>query len=1145
MKAISTGIRVSASDLSNHLACRHLTVLDLQVADHRRPPPTWNSPDAWVLQQRGIEHENAYVQHLESQGLSVVDLKDVLNDSEAVSDTAMALRNGSDVIIQGNLAGDNWFGRPDVLRRVERSSNLGGWSYEVYDTKLARETKAGTILQLSLYSDLLEAVQGITPESMYVVPPGETYLPERYRVLDYAAYYRYVKSRLETAVRDNGSSSISYPEPNPHCEVCRWRLDCDVVRRQDDHLSLVAGISRLQRKQLQLWYIQTVAELARLPLPIQHRPEYGSKEGYARVREQARIQVAGREQNRPLYEVLEITAEHGLSLLPEPSPGDLFFDLEGDPFVGLTGREYLFGLVLMNSTGAPNYEFRWGVDATAEREAFHWFVDIVMNRWERYPSMHIYHFAPYEPSALKRLMGRHNVCVDEIDQMLRAKLFVDLHTVLKRSVRASVEQYTLKAIEVFHGFTRNIPLDDAGQAMRQMQHGLELSLPTEVSESVREAIVLYNADDCFSTLSLRSWLEQVRLEQESAGCLLARPLPSDGAPSETLTDRQLQTAILAKALTGNLPVDANMRHEEESARWLLANLLDWHRREAKADWWEYFRLKDLTDDDLLDERCAISGLELVGTIETIRGIPTDRYTFARQETAVCAGDKVLNHDGEIGKVVFIDTAMRTVDIKKMRKTATVHPQSIFPDPRGPNTDILADSLFRLGSWVDSNGLDSPGSYRAARDLLLRRPPRLLNGSGLAISAEESTLHGARRIVVQLGESVFALQGPPGAGKTYTGARMICELVRQGKKVGVTAVSHKVARKLLEEVIKAAIESDLNHLRCVQKVGEHEEEIPGIVAMTDNARPLAALHDGVHVVAGTAWLWSRPEYFEAVDVLFVDEAGQMSLANVLAISQAAKSLVLLGDPQQLEQPLKGSHPDGAEVSALEHLLDGEKTILPDKGLFLDKTWRLHPRICEFTSEVFYEGRLHSHEGLEIQRIAGHPWLSESNLWFIPVVHEGNQNTAPEEVEYIAHIVDSLLQPNVTWVDEKGFVRPLGSDDILIVAPYNAQVSDLSLQMPHARIGTVDKFQGQQAPIVIYSLTTSSPEDAPRGMEFLYSLNRLNVATSRAQAMVIVVGSTLLLEPECRSPRQMQLANALCRYMEMASIAEARLIGRPNC
>ena len=367
--------------------------------------------------------------------------------------------------------------------------------------------------------------------------------------------------------------------------------------------------------------------------------------------------------------------------------------------------------------------------------------------------------------------------------------------------------------------------------------------------------------------------------------------------------------------------------------------------------------------------------------------------------------------------------------------------------------------------------------------------------------------------------------------------MICELVRQGRKVGITAISHKVIRNLLLEVIKAANEAGLERLNCMQKVNEKPDALPpGITLAADNAEPLAALGRGVQVVGGTAWLWSRADYFEAVDVLFVDEAGQMSLANVLAVSQAAKNVVLLGDPQQLEQPVKGSHPDGAEVSALEHLLAGQKTISPDAGLFLEKTWRLHPKLCEFTSEVFYEGRLHPREGLEHQKIEGHPCLGESGLWFVPVAHEGNQNTSAEEVECIGGLVEGLVRAGVNWIDDKGRRRPLQLDDLLIVAPYNAQVSDLSNRIRNARVGTVDKFQGQQAPVVIYSLTTSSPEDAPRGMEFLYSLNRLNVATSRAQAVVIVVGSPRLLEPECRSPRQMQLANALCRYAEMAQVIE---------
>jgi superfamily I DNA and/or RNA helicase len=270
---------------------------------------------------------------------------------------------------------------------------------------------------------------------------------------------------------------------------------------------------------------------------------------------------------------------------------------------------------------------------------------------------------------------------------------------------------------------------------------------------------------------------------------------------------------------------------------------------------------------------------------------------------------------------------------------------------------------------------------------------------------------------------------------------------------------------------------------------------------------------------------------------------MSLANVLAAAQSAKSLVLLGDPRQLDQPLKGSHPDGAAVSALEHLLvDGAKTISPEQGVFLERTWRLHPDICAFTSEAFYESRLQSRAGLEKQRLDGHTYLNGAGLWFVGIDHEGNQNASPEEAAVVEALVGDLLAPGVTWFNAKlptSACVPLTPKDILVIAPYNVQVSDITSRLPRdVRVGTVDKFQGQEAAVVIYSLTTSSPEEAPRGMEFLYSLNRLNVATSRGRALCVVVGSPRLLEPQCRTPRQMQLANALCRFAELARKIEVR-------
>jgi uncharacterized protein len=1135
MKAdFGSNIRLSATDLANHLACRHLTSLDLAVAIGARSAPVWQSPDLWVLRERGFAHENAYLEHLATQGAVVVNLRDIVDDQRAVAETVAAMENGAEVIAQATLTSGRWFGRADVLRRVERASRFGSWSYEVYDCKLARETKAATILQLSLYSELLAGIQGVVPELMYVVPFGLDFRPEQYRISDFAAYYRYVKTRLENVVEQKPTTVA---EPTIHCDICRWWPECDAQWRKEDHLSLVAGISRLQRKQLLAWQVNTVEQLAVLPLPIRDRPEYGSREGYAKVREQARVQVAGRNQDRPVYEVLEITPDHGLFLLPEPSLGDLFFDLEGDPFVGVSGREYLFGFVCENLGGEPAYESRWALTADEEKQAFEWFVDRVMARWKSEPTMHIYHFTPYEPAALKRLMGRYATRENEIDRMLRAGLFVDLHTVLKRSIRAGVEQYSLKALETFHSFQRQIPLEKARSAMHEMEHCLELLSVAEVDESVRKTIALYNADDCFSTRSLRNWLERERLGLEQAGERLPRPQTSDGAPSEILDERQQRSAELAEKLCKGVSADPEQRSQDEAARWLMASLLDWHRRESKAEWWEYFRLKELTDEDILDERSGLSGLRFVARVGFGRQIPTDRYSFPNQETDLRAEDTVCQRGEKIGEVVSIDIAARTIDIRKTKKTAAIHPTSIFKDDRGPKTTVLADSLFRLGTWVSRNGVDASGPYQAARDLLLRRPPRLANGTGAALRPDESGLDAAKRIVTSLDHSLLPIQGPPGAGKTYTGARMICDLVRQGKKIGITATSHKVIRNLFDEVIVAANEMGFKGLRCIQKVNEKPgNNPPGITLTTDNAEPLVALNKGIRVVAGTQWLWARADYFESVDFLFVDEAGQMSLANVLAASQGAKNLVLLGDPQQLEQPLKGSHPEGADVSTLEHLLAGAKTIAADKGLFLEKTWRLHPRLCAFTSEVFYEGRLHPCDGLERQRIEGHPWLGQSGLWFVPVSHEGNQNTSLEEVECIAGLVESLMQPSVKWIDDKERSRPLQWGDVLIVSPYNAQVSDLSKSLPKASVGTVDKFQGQQAPIVIYSMATSSPEDAPRGMEFLYSLNRLNVATSRAQAMVIVVGSPRLLEPECRSPSQMRLANALCRYVELAQVAD---------
>jgi uncharacterized protein len=371
--------------------------------------------------------------------------------------------------------------------------------------------------------------------------------------------------------------------------------------------------------------------------------------------------------------------------------------------------------------------------------------------------------------------------------------------------------------------------------------------------------------------------------------------------------------------------------------------------------------------------------------------------------------------------------------------------------------------------------------------------------------------------------------------------MICELVRRGKRVGVTAASHKAIRNLLDAVAEEADKAGVA-VRLAHKNGEEDEsaDSPRVQTLADNPDALAALESGeANVVGGTAWLWARSEFADAVDILFVDEAGQMALANVLAVSQAANSVVLLGDPRQLEQPRKGTHPDGVGVSALEHILAGNQTIPPERGIFLPETWRLAPSICRFTSEVFYDGRLTSHAGLERQRIVGMDRIPEAGLAFVAVDHDGNKNWSQEEIDVVSDLVTRFTTKGATWIDANGSELPIVGSDVLVVAPYNAHVTRLleRLAGSGARVGTVDKFQGQAAPVVIYSMATSRPEDAPRGMEFLYSLNRLNVATSRARCVAVLVASPLLFEPECKSPRQMQLANGLCRFRELATLSSA--------
>lgn len=1129
MQKHGDSLLLSASDLVGHLNCGHLTGLDIAVANGMLARPTNWDPLLELLWARGAQHEHGFVEHLMSQGQAVTVIDGVGTDDDVIAQTLAAMQAGDAIIVQGAFRVNGWVGRTDVLQRIDTPSDLGAWSYEVIDTKLARETKAGTVLQLCLYAVLVEAAQGRRPEHCYIVAPWTGYESQVYRMDDYAAYYRRVRQALESAIAPQAAEEI-YPEPKEHCDICRWRSRCDDRRRADDHLSLVAAISKTQIDELAAHGVTTLAGLAVMPIPLDWKPARGSAQAYERVREQARLQLAGRDAGTVLHKLLPVTAGFGLATLPEPSAGDIFLDLEGDPFAGEGGLEYLFGYTYTDADGHPVSVADWALTREAEKQIFERFVDFVSERLKVYPDLHIYHFAPYEPAALKRLMGRYATRETEIDALLRSRCLVDLYAVVRQGLRASVESYSIKKLEPLYGFVRTTPLVEANKALAEVQAGLELGDLSLIDADACDTVARYNRDDCDSTRGLRDWLEAQRAALIAQGGNVPRPAPAEAAGSEALTEWQLKIADLIARLTGDIPVDKAERTAEQHARWLLAHTLDWHRREQKAVWWEYFRLSGLAAEDLLDERAGLSGLSFVGPQGGTAKAPIHRYTFPPQETEMRGSEDLHNLGGaKLGAVHGISLEQRWVDIKKRMDSAALHPEAVFSH-KVVNADVLADALVRIGESVAAHGMEGPGPFLAARDLLLRIGPRL---GGQAVQHEdELALDAARRIALASEGGVLPIQGPPGSGKTFTGARMICALVQAGKKVGVCATSHKVIRNLLDEVVKASEEEGIA-LCCIQKPAEQEADQPRLRFAKNAADLFAALLAHAQVAGGTAWLWSSPDAAETVDVLFVDEAAQMSLANVLAISQAAPQIVLLGDPQQLDQPMQGSHPEGTDVSALHHVLGDAQTLWADRGLFLAETWRLHPDICAFTSEMFYANRLHPRPGLELQTINSTSRVSGSGLRYLAIPTRGNQSASPEEAEAVRELVAEILASGATWTDKHGVHAPVTLQDILIIAPYNAQVFELADRIPGAWIGTVDKFQGQQASIVIYSMTSSSYADAPRGMEFLYSLNRLNVATSRAKCVCILVASPSVFEVSCRTPRQMQLANAFCRYLELAT------------
>jgi hypothetical protein len=794
-----------------------------------------------------------------------------------------------------------------------------------------------------------------------------------------------------------------------------------------------------------------------------------------------------------------------------------------------------------DAQGAPRYTQFWAFDRAGEKRAFEELIDFITERRARRPGLHVYHYNHYEPTAVDhlselhetrqeavgRLMGRFATREDEVDELFRLGVFVDLYRVVRQGLQAGVESYSIKRLEPLCGYSRVVSLRDATAALVEFEAGLEDG-PAASDVDRRRVIAGYNEDDCRATLALQNWLEERRPELAARLDLGMAGLPRPVVAETERDPEDSEVTRLRSALLSSVSAQPCERTAKQEAVALLADLLEWHRRENKPAWWRYFYVRTLSSEDLVSEPDALGLLSAGEIVGTVKRSVLRQFSFPPQEHKF--GPLSQAEDPITGRGFVVDSVddARGEIVLKVGKDYDGPWPSALVEGGPPGTRLQAERMRDLGERVLASGLDG---REGATALLLRRPPAGVSAETLTLRGpDESAQTAAVRLALSLANSYLPIQGPPGTGKTYTGAEQILALIAEGRSVGITGPSHAVICNLIDAVFKHAAARNLAAPRVGQRADKDNPFLHRGAQSLDYPKLVSGLADcDLDIAAGTTWMWSRPDLQTSVDALFIDEAGQMSLADTLGVAGAARNLVLLGDPQQLAHPSQAAHPPGSGVSALEHILGERATMPPDVGLLIDKTWRMHPDLCRFTSETFYDGKLSSVPDLVRQEILGHPSLSGAGLRVVEVTHEGNSNSSAEEAAVVAELVRSLLGRQ--WRNQDGELAPIGVKEIMVVTPYNAQIraiqsAAVAAGLSRLQVATVDKFQGREAPVVIYSMATSSADDAPRGMEFLYDLHRLNVATSRARALAIIVASPDLVRVSCQTPKQMQLANSLC-------------------
>ena len=1170
MFLLDNTVVVSASDITGAGLCE-FAFLRRADAKFGRDIIVPDSTDSMLERAAtlGDQHEERQlVQHRERLGVDAVTEIDrpasftVAGVSQRAAETVTALSSDASVIFQATFFDPQlrpavrddephiaFIGFADFLENIADRGERPIW--QVQDTKLARSARVPALLQISAYAEQIARVGALVDtNAVLLLGDGSR---SAHKLNDIAPVYRSRRERLYELVIESwgrGDTVTPWGDPSIHacgrCEVCEPE-----VQRARDPL-LVAGMRLGQRQRLVKAGITTIDALATVD-ETQHVP--GMTLGVMqRLVDQARVQV---ESERTGIPAVRVARPEALAAIPAPSEGDLFFDFEGDPMYRdertegdvRWGLDYLFGMVDQSET----FTAFWAHDLAQERQALLDFLELVAERRKQYPSMHIYHYAPYERTHLLSIAARHGVGEAEVDELLRDRVLVDLYPIIRTALTVGSRSYSIKKLEPLYmgdELRDEDGVTDGAQSVVEYAEAARLLHSRDSAERTDayrrlDAIADYNRYDCVSTLRLRDWLQGIAADHSV--------FPHREENQEEEEPRaQIELSETGARLLEFAALEED-QHEARALR-LAASAIDYHQREQKSFWWAHFgRLTDPIEDwaDTRDvvivepswssvsedwhkpprARKLRRHIELHGTVAPGSSLSEGRSMFAvyepplpypnlRQQAGTRGARQIRvlerTEDGVLIEEMLPDDAEPWDEL----------PIALTPGAP-PHAGTQKSAIEEWGASLVKAKEQGADFTDPVFDLMRRKPPRLIGGvppvspdSDEALSVvdgddEAKTIGAVIATLRGLDHSYVAVQGPPGTGKTYLASRVIRRLVEEdGWRIGVVAQSHKVVENVLEGIVKAGLDPAYVGKARQTSATNTEQPEPVWTVIKPNGHD-AFLRDERRagrgaVIGGTAWDFSNSTRCErgVLDLLVIDEAGQFSLAPTIAATVASERLLLLGDPQQLPQVSQGTHPEPVDTSALGWLIDQHDTLPESLGYFLAATRRMHPALAEIDSQLSYEGRLHAHPSTLGRIVHG---IGAPGVTWHPQEHSGNATHAPEEADTVVRLVRETLHGTIT---EPGTpVRSLTEQDIIVVAAYNAQVECvtealLDAGLSRVRVGTVDKFQGQEAVVAIVTLAASSPEEVPRGLDFLLMRNRLNVAISRAQWVAHLVSSRRL-------------------------------------